>query len=116
MIFQILKRKRLKKLPLQANFYPIPTMAFIEDRNIRLTVVSSSPLGCSSLASGQIEVMLDRRLNQDDNLGVGQGVLDNHPTRHIFRILLERRTHRCEVSFYNIYSTGSYLHNWAQEC
>lgn len=73
-------------------------MAYIEDDTTRLTILTSSPLGCSSLSPGEIEVMLDRRLNQDDNRGLGQGVMDNVPTRHIFRILLERRTHSCQVS------------------
>lgn len=76
----------------------MPTMAYIEDKETRLTVITSSPLGCSSLSSGQIEIMQDRRLNQDDNLGLGQGVLDNHPTKHIFRIVLEKKTHTCQVN------------------
>lgn len=75
----------------------MPTMAYIEDKNTRLTVVTGSPLGCSSLKPGQMEIMLDRRLKQDDNLGLGQGVLDNVPVREIFRILLERKTHSCQV-------------------
>lgn len=95
----MLRRKRFTKLPIQANYYPIPTMAYIEDSNTRLSVVTASPLGCSSVSPGEIEVMLDRRLNQDDNLGMGQGVLDNVPTRHTFRILLEKKTHSCEVSY-----------------
>ncbi|XP_060536226.1 alpha-mannosidase 2-like [Cylas formicarius] len=96
--YQMLKRKRFKKLPLQANYYPIPTKAYIEDKKTRLTIVTGSPLGGSSLSEGQLEIMLDRRLNQDDNLGLGQGVLDNHPTKHMFRILLERKTHSCQAS------------------
>ncbi|KAJ8963436.1 hypothetical protein NQ318_018916 [Aromia moschata] len=99
--YQLVRRKRFKKLPLQANYYPIPTMAYIEDRETRLMVITGSPLGCSSLYPGQIEVMLDRRLNQDDNLGLGQGVLDNHPTKHIFRILLEKVTHACHATTEN---------------
>ncbi|CAG9830162.1 unnamed protein product [Diabrotica balteata] len=95
---QILKRRRFKKLPLQANYYPIPTMAYIEDEYTRLTVTTSTPLGCSSLSPGQIEVMLDRRLNQDDNLGLGQGVMDNAPTRHIFRLLLEQKNSNCQTT------------------
>lgn len=75
----------------------MPAAAYIEDKSTRLTVLTSSPLGCSSLSSGKLEVMLDRRLNQDDNLGVGQGVLDNHPTKHIFRILVEKRNSGCQV-------------------
>lgn len=84
---------------MQANYYPMPSLAYIEDQNTRLSLLTGSPLGCSSLAPGQLEVMLDRRLNQDDNLGLGQGVMDNHPTRHVFRLLLERKTHTCQVSF-----------------
>lgn len=95
--YQMLRRKKFKKLPLQANYYPIPTAAYLEDQNTRLTVLTGSPLGCSSLKEGQIEIMLDRRLNQDDNLGLAQGVLDNRPTKHVFRILLERKTHKCKV-------------------
>lgn len=33
--FQILRRKRFKKLPLQANYYPMPTLAYIEDKSTR---------------------------------------------------------------------------------
>lgn len=73
-------------------------MAYLEDDKTRLTVLTASPLGCSSLSPGEIEVMLDRRLNQDDNRGLGQGVMDNISTRHTFRIILERRTHSCQVS------------------
>jgi alpha-mannosidase II len=28
--FQMIKRKRLEKIPLQANYYPIPSMAYIQ--------------------------------------------------------------------------------------
>ena len=29
--FSVIKRKRRAKLPLQANYYPVPSMAYIED-------------------------------------------------------------------------------------
>ncbi|KAG9352329.1 hypothetical protein JZ751_020742 [Albula glossodonta] len=85
-------RRYLKKLPLQANFYPMPTMAYIQDSQYRLTLHTAQALGVSSLDSGQLEVILDRRLMQDDNRGLGQGLKDNKRTANRFRILLEKRS------------------------
>ncbi|KAF4518974.1 hypothetical protein B566_EDAN007762 [Ephemera danica] len=84
-------RQRFNKLPLQAHFYPLSGMAYIEDAKTRLTIVTGSPQGVTSLKDGQLEVMQDRRLLQDDNRGLNQGVLDNHPTPLVFRLLVERR-------------------------
>lgn len=88
---QTIKRKRLDKLPLQANYYPVPSSLFIQDDNLRLTILSAQPLGGSSLKSGELEIMQDRRLTQDDDRGLGHGVLDNQPVLHIFRLVLESR-------------------------
>ncbi|XP_042526366.1 alpha-mannosidase 2x isoform X1 [Dipodomys spectabilis] len=95
--FQIQPRRYLKKLPLQANFYPMPVMAYIQDTQKRLTLHTAQALGVSSLGDGQLEVILDRRLMQDDNRGLGQGLKDNKVTCNHFRLLLERRTRGSEV-------------------
>ncbi|XP_050568903.1 alpha-mannosidase 2x [Cygnus atratus] len=89
--FQIQPRRYQQKLPLQANFYPMPAMAYIQDAQSRLTLHTAQALGVSSLGSGQLEVILDRRLMQDDNRGLGQGLKDNKRTCNRFRLLLERR-------------------------
>ncbi|KAK6034226.1 glycosyl hydrolase family 38 protein [Cooperia oncophora] len=87
---QIIRRRRqLDKLPLQAHFYPMPSAAYIEDTSTRLSLHGNQPLGVSSLKPGQIEVMLDRRLNQDDDRGLFQDVTDNHRTLSRFRLLVE---------------------------
>nr|XP_057932038.1 alpha-mannosidase 2x isoform X1 [Doryrhamphus excisus] len=90
--FQMQLRRRHLKLPLQANFYPMPSQAYIQDSNHRLTLHTAQSLGVTSLENGQLEVILDRRLMQDDNRGLGQGLKDNKRTVNRFRLLLERRS------------------------
>ncbi|XP_060932125.1 alpha-mannosidase 2x isoform X2 [Limanda limanda] len=90
--FQMQPRRHHLKLPLQANFYPMPSQAYIQDSHHRLTLHTAQSLGVTSLESGQLEVIMDRRLMQDDNRGLGQGLKDNKKTVNHFRLLLERRS------------------------
>ncbi|XP_062334959.1 alpha-mannosidase 2 isoform X1 [Osmerus eperlanus] len=90
--YQIQPRRTMAKLPLQANFYPMTSMAYIQDHSSRLTLITAQSLGAASLKPGQLEVIMDRRLNQDDNRGLGQGVLDNKLTASAFRLLVEGRS------------------------
>ena len=55
-----------------SNYYPITSWIFIRDyeRNLQLSILPDRPQGGSSIRDGQIELMLHRRLLQDDGLGV----------------------------------------------
>ncbi|KAI6171046.1 Alpha-mannosidase [Aphelenchoides bicaudatus] len=88
--YQMIRRMRFKKLPIQAHFYPMTTAAFIDSNGQRLTLLGRQSLGVASLEAGQVEVILDRRLMQDDFKGLGQGVTDNHETESHFRLFLEK--------------------------
>ncbi|CAI5488501.1 unnamed protein product, partial [Closterium sp. Naga37s-1] len=61
--------------PIAGNFYPLTAGAFIADSTTQLSLLVDRPLGAASLADGQIEVMLHRRMIADDGKGVGE-VLD----------------------------------------
>jgi alpha-mannosidase II len=87
--FHLVHRKTQSKIPLQGNFYPVPSMAQLEDKNTRLSLLSAQPLGGAALEEGWLEVMLERRLMQDDNRGLGQPLKDNLLTRSLFRLLVE---------------------------
>ena len=50
------------------------------------------------LDPGQLEVVLDRRLMQDDNRGLGTGVTDNKVTPSNFRLVVERSGGTQEVT------------------
>lgn len=88
--FQMISRETYDKIPLQGNYYPMPSLAFVQGlEGRRFSVHSRQALGVASLKSGWLEVMLDRRLMRDDDRGLGQGVLDNRPMEATFHLLLE---------------------------
>ncbi|CAI5937065.1 unnamed protein product, partial [Closterium sp. NIES-64] len=61
--------------PIAGNFYPLTAGVFIAGSTAQLSLLVDRPLGVASLADGQIEVMLHRRMISDDGKGV-QEVLD----------------------------------------
>lgn len=89
--FQMQQRRTLSKLPLQANFYPMSSASFLQDSTSRLSLLSAQSQAVASLRPGELEVVLDRRLQQDDNRGLGQGVTDNKLTASLYHLLLEDR-------------------------
>ena len=74
--------------PVSGNYYPITAGAYIKDANkgLQLTVLTDRSQGGASLASGQLEFMIHRRLLVDDSRGVGEalnetdGGMDPYPT------------------------------------
>ena len=91
--FQMAKRERFHSLPLEANYYPMTSVAYIEDKETRLSLIGAQSLGVASLYKGSLEVMLDRRLLYDDGRGLGQGIQDNKRSLSQFLLLLESRTY-----------------------
>nr|XP_020478113.1 alpha-mannosidase 2 [Monopterus albus] len=89
--FQMQQRRTLPKLPLQANFYPMSSASFLQDSMSRLSLLSAQSQAVAALRPGELEVVLDRRLQQDDNRGLGQGITDNKLTASLYHLLLEDR-------------------------
>lgn len=88
--FQMSRRETYDKIPLQGNYYPMPSLAFIQASNgRRFSVHSRQSLGVASLQNGWLEIMLDRRLVRDDGRGLGQGVMDNRVMNVVFHLTVE---------------------------
>ncbi|KAL2922844.1 Alpha-mannosidase 2 [Bienertia sinuspersici] len=88
--FQMSRRETYDKIPVQGNYYPMPSIAFMQGLDgRRFSVHSRQSLGAASLKNGCLEIMLDRRLLNDDGRGLGQGVTDNRPMNVVFHILPE---------------------------
>jgi len=77
-----------KDAPLQAKFWPMPTMAWLASSSERLTFMGAQPTGVG-FHEGAMVLMLDRRGNQDDARGLGQGITDSRPVEMRFGVLME---------------------------
>ncbi|KAK7880999.1 hypothetical protein WMY93_032394 [Mugilogobius chulae] len=108
----MLQRQTRSKIPLQANFYPMTSAAFLQDQvqdqdqnqneaseqtQSRLTLLSAQSQAVAALKPGFLELVLDRRLQQDDNRGLGQGVTDNKLTDSLLQLLMEVRVSEVSV-------------------
>lgn len=54
----MIRRQRFSKIPIQGNYYPLASAGYIQDKRVRLTILTATPLGASSMDSGQFEVNL----------------------------------------------------------
>lgn len=88
--FQFHRREKVQSLGVEANYYPITTGAFIQDRDLRLTLLTNHAQGAASLEPGYLEVMLDRRTLYDDYRGMGEGVVDSQLTQQHYWLILEQ--------------------------
>ena len=58
--------------PVAGNYYPVNAAIYIEDDDAQLAIVVDRSEGGASLASGEVEMMVQRRLLADDSRGVGE--------------------------------------------
>ncbi|XP_054712990.1 alpha-mannosidase 2-like [Uloborus diversus] len=88
--FQMIKRKHASNLPIQANYYPATSAMYIEDNNdqFRLNLLLPHSHAVTSV-SGDMDVMIDRRMRDDDGRGVGEGIQDNQKISTSFWLLPE---------------------------
>jgi len=104
------KRARLPfgRVPIQGQFYPMSAGAYLEntfenenaENPIKfLGITTQQPLGCASLEPAQFDIILDRRLNQDDNRGLGQTIKDNKFSVLRFNLHIERDLETIESKF-----------------
>jgi len=87
---QMKRSKRRSDRPIGFNYYPLTSLAYIQDANRRFSVHTRQPFGTSSLRDGELEVLLDRRLTTDDQKGLGQSCRDNVPLEDVFHLTFER--------------------------
>ncbi|KAJ8946016.1 hypothetical protein NQ318_023263 [Aromia moschata] len=62
--------------PVASNYYPVTTKILIKDeqKDIEVAVLTDRSEGGSSLAKGEIELMVHRRIIHDDKKGVGESL------------------------------------------
>ncbi|XP_036453273.1 epididymis-specific alpha-mannosidase [Colossoma macropomum] len=90
--YQMLKReyKQYINNSVSRNYYPMVREAYIEDDSSRLALLSERAHGVASLGQSQMEVMLHRRLwnNQEWNLGYNLTLNDSSVVRPVLWMML----------------------------
>ncbi|XP_067257020.1 epididymis-specific alpha-mannosidase [Chanodichthys erythropterus] len=90
--YQMMKRtfKSFVNNTVSRNYYPMVRAAYIEDDSSRLVFLSERAHGVASLSQGQLEVMLHRRLwnNQEWNLGYNLTLNDSSVVRPVLWMML----------------------------
>lgn len=66
-----------------SQYYPVVSWVYIKDvvRNMQLTILPDSSQGTASLHDGEIELMMHRRLVEDDGCGLGEALNDTSVVR-----------------------------------
>lgn len=86
--FQLVNRRYRSELPIGANFYPITSMAVLEDKSRRLTLHVAQPHGTASLKDGHLDVMMER-IPMSKGKGLEEAVLDQKPAPSKMLLTLE---------------------------
>ena len=89
--YQLIGRLTDSGRRIEANYYPVTSMALLEDSSRRLVLHMKQSHGAASLKQGWLEVMLDRQVLMDDKRGLGEGVWDNRPTVSQFVLQVEHK-------------------------
>ncbi|NXU98608.1 MA2B1 mannosidase, partial [Cettia cetti] len=79
---QVLERRRdyrptwnlSQSEPVAGNYYPVNSRIFIRDQKLQLTVLTDRSQGGSSILDGSLELMVHRRLLNDDSRGLGEAL------------------------------------------
>ncbi|XP_033249545.1 lysosomal alpha-mannosidase isoform X1 [Drosophila miranda] len=79
---EMLKRKRNQREffdpdmteEISGNYYPVTAQMYIQDDHKRITLLNDRSQGGTSLEDGELELMLHRRLLNDDAFGVGEAL------------------------------------------
>ncbi|XP_075222185.1 lysosomal alpha-mannosidase-like [Lycorma delicatula] len=66
-----------------SNYYPVTSRIMIQDGETQMSIIPDRPEGGTSLNDGEIELMVHRQLIYDDELGVGEPLIENEFNREI---------------------------------